>query len=206
MQDLRRALADIAAIRGQLAQGTEFRGYGPMTLAATGALAGLAAVVQATLLPDPAAVVRPWLALWIATALISMALIGWEALARARRAHGGLADAMISDAVLRFAPAAIAGAALPMALLHAAPESLWMLPGLWQLIFGLGACAAAAPLPRPMIAIGAWYLLTGLGLLAFAPGPAGGFSPWAMALPFGLGQAFAALLLLHVSRPDDDEA
>ena len=34
MRDLDRALADIAAIRTQVARGSEFRGYGPMTVTA----------------------------------------------------------------------------------------------------------------------------------------------------------------------------
>ena len=55
MKDLERALSDITAIRSQLARGTEFRGYGPVTVAATGLMALLAAALQALLLPAPAA-------------------------------------------------------------------------------------------------------------------------------------------------------
>ncbi len=55
MRDLDKALADITAIRSQMARGAEFRGYGPMTVAATGVLAIVAAGVQALWLPDPAA-------------------------------------------------------------------------------------------------------------------------------------------------------
>ena len=47
MKDLDKALADITAIRSQMARGTEFRGYGPITVAATGLLAMLAAAIQA---------------------------------------------------------------------------------------------------------------------------------------------------------------
>jgi len=47
MRDLEKALADISEIRSQMARGTEFRGYGPATLAATGGLALLAAAGQA---------------------------------------------------------------------------------------------------------------------------------------------------------------
>ena len=43
MDDLNKALGDISNIRRQVARATEFRGYGPATLAATGALAILAA-------------------------------------------------------------------------------------------------------------------------------------------------------------------
>ena len=51
MKDLDRALSDITAIRSQLARGTEFRGYGPVTVATTGLLALLAAALQALFLP-----------------------------------------------------------------------------------------------------------------------------------------------------------
>ena len=68
MQDLHRALADISAIRGQMARGTVFRGYGPAALAATGVLALLAAVVQARWIDDPLRDITAYLALWIATA------------------------------------------------------------------------------------------------------------------------------------------
>ena len=47
MQDLDRALADIAAIRMQMARGTVFRGLGPAALAATGVLALATAMGQA---------------------------------------------------------------------------------------------------------------------------------------------------------------
>ena len=47
MNDLNKALSDITAIRIQMARGAEFRGYGPVTVAATGLLAVIAAVIQA---------------------------------------------------------------------------------------------------------------------------------------------------------------
>ena len=67
MQDLQRALADISAIRGQMARGTVFRGYGPAALAATGVLALLAAVVQSPSIDDPVRDIGAYLALWIAS-------------------------------------------------------------------------------------------------------------------------------------------
>ena len=53
MTDINRALAEIATIRSQVARAVEFRGYGPMTLAGTGALAVLAAALQTTLISQP---------------------------------------------------------------------------------------------------------------------------------------------------------
>jgi len=44
MRDLDKALADIGEIRSQIAAGTAFRGYGPATMAATGAGTGDATI------------------------------------------------------------------------------------------------------------------------------------------------------------------
>ena len=53
MSDLDKALADIIAIRSQLAAGTAFRGYGPAAVAATGVVALVAAILQFCWLDDP---------------------------------------------------------------------------------------------------------------------------------------------------------
>ncbi len=53
MRDLDKALADIIAIRSQIAAGTAFRGYGPAAIAATGGLALVTAILQFLWLDDP---------------------------------------------------------------------------------------------------------------------------------------------------------
>jgi hypothetical protein len=194
MRDLDRALADIAAIRTQVARGAEFRGYGPMTVAATSFLAVAAGIAQKTWLPDAATQTVSYLLLWIATATVSVILIGTETIARTRRIHSGIADEMIHAATEQFIPAGVAGALLTFVLFRYAPQSLWMLPGLWQLIFSLGFLASCRSLPRLMFAVGVWYLASGLACLAFANGEHA-FSPWAMALPFGIGQLMMAVIL-----------
>jgi hypothetical protein len=114
--------------------------------------------------------------------------------ARSRRIHSGLADEMIHTATEQFIPAGVAGALLTFVLLRVAPDTLWMLPGLWQIVFSLGFFASCRSLPRPMFAVAVWYLATGLACLAFANG-AHAFSPCAMALPFGVGQLLMAGIL-----------
>jgi len=59
--------------------------------------------------------------------------------------------------------------------------------------------------PRPMFAAGVWYLATGLAALAFANG-VHAFSPWAMALPFGIGQLLVALVLFRSIGEHDAQA
>ena len=54
MNDLDKALGDISSIRRQMARSTQFRGFGPVTLAATGLFAIAGATLQMLLLPSPA--------------------------------------------------------------------------------------------------------------------------------------------------------
>ncbi len=53
MRDLDKALADILAIRSQIAAGTAFRGYGPATVAVTSGIALVTALAQYLWLDDP---------------------------------------------------------------------------------------------------------------------------------------------------------
>ena len=106
MRDLDKALADIFAIRSQIAAGTAFRGYGPAAIAATGGLALITAVAQFLWLDDPTGQPLIFFAGWAATALVSAGIIGVEMRARSRRHHCGLADAMVHHAVEQFLPAA----------------------------------------------------------------------------------------------------
>ena len=107
--DLTKALGDISSIRQQMARATEFRGYGPLTLALTGVLALLAALAQAVWLPYPEIHPVRYLSIWLATAILSAALIGTEMYERTRRIHSGMADEMIHMAVEQFLPALGAG-------------------------------------------------------------------------------------------------
>lgn len=203
MDDLDRALEQIGSIRRQVARSTEFRGYGPATLAATGILAIAAAGVQARWLQYAERHIPAYLGIWITTAVLSAALIGVHTCMRVRRVHSGMADAMLRIAVEQFLPSAAAGALITFVLVHDAPESLWMLPGLWQVTFSLGVFSSCRFLPRPMAAAGLWYLLTGLFCLSLADARA--FSPWAMGIPYGAGQLLVAGILLFNKREAGDE-
>jgi hypothetical protein len=203
MDDLHRALGDISDIRRQMARSTEFRGYGPATLTATAVYAMLAATVQALWVPDPANRIKSYLAIWISTAAVSAALIAVQTVTRAHRMHSGMADEMIRTAVEQFLPAVGAGAFMTIVLVRFVPSALWMLPGLWQFIFSLGVFSSCRFLPRPMVAAGAWYLITGLTCIALAGDRA--FSPWAMGIPYGVGQLLVAGILYVRSNGGRDE-
>jgi len=203
MDDLNKALTDISSIRRQMARSTEFRGYGPATLAATGCFALIAALAQSRWLPDPAAHRSAFLACWVTTAIISAALIGTQMHTRTRRIHSGMADEMIRMAVEQFLPSAGAGTLLTLVVYLFVPSVLWMLPGLWQITFSLGIFASCRFLPRLMTAAGVWYLATGLFCVAL--GDARALSPWAMGFPYGGGQLLVAAILLLSRQEADDE-
>ena len=204
MNDLNRALGDISSIRSQVARSTEFRGYGPATLAATGGIAILAATAQTLWLPDPANRIAAYLAIWISTAVVSAGLIGVQMVTRTHRMHSGMADEMIRMAVEQFLPAAVAGALMTLVLASSVPSALWMLPGLWQVIFSLGVFSSCRFLPRPMAAAGVWYVLTGMACIMLANGRA--LSPWAMGIPYGAGQLLVAGILFFTARKGSDES
>jgi hypothetical protein len=204
MNDLNKALQDISSIRRQVARSTEFRGYGPTTLAATGGIAILAAGVQAVWLPNPANRMPVYLAIWISTAIVSAALIAVQTITRSHRVHSGMADEMIRMAVEQFLPAAGAGALLTIVLVGSVPSVLWMLPGLWQITFSLGVFSSCRFLPRPMAAAGAWYLLSGLTCVTLADSRA--LSPWAMGIPYGVGQLLVAGILFFTAQEGSDES
>lgn len=196
MQDLERALTDISAIREQLAQSTEFRGYAPATLAATGAFALLVAAVQAHWLPESTTNMRLFIAIWSATAAVCVTLIAVETVHHSRRAHGGLAMAMLQAALEHFLPAVVAGGLVTVALLELAPQDLWMLPGLWHIFFALGVFPSCRFLPRPTFIVGVWYLACGVVCLALAASSHAN-SPWAMGITYGVGHLLVAGIVLQ---------
>jgi hypothetical protein len=203
MNDLHKAIGDISSIRRQMARSTEFRGYGPATLAGTAAFAVIAAGLQSFWVSAPAYHIAAYLSIWIWTAFLSAGLIAAQMHTRTRRIHSGLADEMIRMAVEQFLPSAVAGFFLTIVLVRFVPSAQWMLPGLWQIIFSLGVFSSCRFLPRPMLAAGAWYLLT--GLMCITLGGARALSPWAMGIPFGAGQLLVAGILLFTAGEAENE-
>jgi hypothetical protein len=197
-------LAEIDAIRGQVARGTEFRGYGPVTLATTGLMALMAATVQSHLLRSPRHDINTYLTIWVFTAAVALTCITLETIMRAQRVHSGFAREMIHSAAEHFLPAILAGFLLTVVLVRSAPQSLWMLPGLWQVVFSLGVFSSCKFLPRQMFAVGVWYLATGLVYLSLGPGD-WSLSPWSMGIPFGVGQLLVATVLQFGYRDTDDQ-
>ena len=202
MSELRQALAEINAIRIQVARETQFRGYGPRSTAASGVLAILVAAGQSLWLKAHESDSGGFLLVWVTTAAIAAGLCAWETFHRARKIHSGFSTEMLQAAIEQFLPAVVVGLMLTVVLLRAAPQVLWMLPGLWEVAFSLGVFASCRFLPRPMFAVGLWYLVAGLACLTIESGPRD-LSPWTVGFPFGIGQLLVAAVLKYSNECED---
>jgi len=200
--ELRDALTQISEIRNQLARTEVFRGYRAMPVAFSGVLALLTAAFQAAWIREPTAEVSTYLVLWVGAAVVSAVAAGAEMIIRARNS-ALYAREITWLAVEQFVPSLVAGGLVTVVFTRFAPESVWVLPGLWQVLFSLGIFASCRLLPRATFGVAVFYLASGLTCLAFARGDAA-LSPWAMGLPFGVGQLLAAAVLYRTLECSDE--
>lgn len=206
MVPLDEALAQIADIRGHLARTETFRGYRSAIVGLSAALAFAAAAVQGIFVSQPTQQIGQYLALWIAVAVVSLGAGAIEITLHCRRAQSPLTTERAREAAEQFLPCLLAGALLTCAIVRSSPQNVWMLPGLWSVVFSLGIFASVRLLSREAIWVAAYYLTAGVLCLCLAQGDRA-LAPWTMAATFGIGQTLAAIILYwtlerrHDSRP-----
>ena len=198
------ALDQIADIRRRMTGATLFRGYRSATALFSSGVAVAASTAQAVWLPRPDQHPMAYLDLWCAAACVCTAVTAvgvWRC-----RSASPVQRELAWSAVAQLLPCLIVGGLLTYVLFAVAPAALWMLPGLWAILFGLGILASRPLLPQPVEWVGLFYLLAGLASVAWSAGHAP-FSPWVMGLPFGVGQlAGAAVLYWTLERETDVQA
>jgi hypothetical protein len=192
--ELRDALSQIADIRQQMARTRVFRGYKSTTTLFSAAVAVATAIVQAQFLPDPLHHVASFLVVWFAAASLCLIVFGTRIAIRYFRSDSPLERELTLLAVEQFIPCTVIGGLLTYILVRVSWESLWLAPGMWTILFGMGILASRQLLPRAIGWVGAFYLMCGLLSIVWAR-VGSPFSPWAMGLPFGVGQAGAAAVL-----------
>lgn len=197
--ELEEALARIAVIHRHIVRGQLFRGYRAVPTFLSGLLAFIACAVQGIWLDNS---VESCVILWASTAAASVAIVAVEMILRIRRSGSTLERDMTIGAAEQFIPIIAAGALLTFVMSEFAWDELWLLPGLWAIMFSLGVFASRRMLPRAIMLVAAHYLIT--GLLCIALGHDGPFFPaWTMALTFGAGQFMAAgILYWSLERKD----
>lgn len=201
MSDVERALSQLAFIQERLTASTRFHGFAPPVVALTGIMAFALAGAQTEWPAIFGAEGIRFVTAWVAVAVASAALIGVEALDRSRRLHGGLANLMMAGTLKLLLPFGAAGAVVTLVLFRNAPETIWMLPGLWQLLVALIGFAAIGTLPHTITWPAAWYFACGTATLLIGAAT-GAPTPWMMGVPFGIGQLMVAATL-HRARVRD---
>lgn len=202
--ELHEALSQIAEIRHQMARTEVFRGYRALPVAFSGVLALGTALAQAAWLPAPKERLGEYLTLWVGAAVLSAVAAGAAMVDRRRRSASAWGREVTRLALDLFVPCLVAGGLVTAVVVVSAPEVAWMLPGLWQVLFSLGIFASCRLLPRATWFVAVFYLVCGLASLAMARGEAE-LSPWAMGLPFGVGQLLSAAVLYWTLERGDVE-
>ncbi len=135
-----------------------------------------------------------YLILWFMAAGASLVIVAAEIWLRYSRTDSELEREKTALAVELFAPCLVAGFLLTYVMFHYAIGSLWLLPGMWGILFGLGIFSSRRLLTRAASFVGGFYLLAGLLCIVLGQG-SNTLSAWEMGAMFGGGQLFAAAVL-----------
>jgi hypothetical protein len=130
--------------------------------------------------------------------MISLAVVGAEMFMRVRKSDSDLQRDLTAAAVEQFVPALVAGLLLTIVIVQFATDSVWMLPGLWMILFAMGVFASRRVLPRFAGIVAGFYLMAGLVVIALKKDA--GLHAWTMGAVFGVGQTAAATMLWITER------
>lgn len=192
---LQKAMSQISEIHAQLSKAEVFRGYRAWPLATTGAIALLAAIVQANWLPAADAV--EFASFWLVCAAVCALICGSDLVVGLRREPNASERRRSLNAVGQFFPAILVGTVVTAALLRSEPAA-GLLPGLWALFFALGLFSSRLHLPRAVGWVALWFVVGGSIQLWTASSPP---SPWRMGLCFGCGHlALAWVFFTNLER------
>jgi len=192
--ELRDALVQIAEIRESMARGEVFRGYRAVTTGFSGVVAVVAGLVQPMVVGDVSSNAVGFVVFWVAAAAICLMAVGVEMVVRTRRSHSDVQRSLTMMAVEGFVPSVVAGGLMAYVFGAFISGSVWMLPGVWMVLFAMGVFASGRLLPREVFGVAGYYLLCGVAALVM--GARGVVGPGVMmAVVFGVGQFCAAGVL-----------
>jgi hypothetical protein len=181
-----RAMDNLRFIRETMERATAFTavpGWGQVVIGLTALAAAVAAARQETR--------AAWLAVWLAEAVLSLAVAGWAMKRKARAAGAPLLSQSGRKLVINFAPPMFVGALLTFFFWREGLSA--HLPAAWLLLYGAGVVTGGAFSVRPVPLMGVCFMALGACAL-FCPVAWGDYL---MAAGFGgLHVAFG----LHIAR------
>jgi hypothetical protein len=130
---------------------TAISGWGQVVIGMTAVFAGLAAAAQPT--------GERWMLVWMAEALLSVAIGVFSTGLKARSASLPLWNGPVRKFVWSIVPSLIVGALLTLVLLRADHHAL--LPGVWLLLYGTGVVTGGAVSVRIVPIMGLCFMLLG---------------------------------------------
>jgi hypothetical protein len=171
-----------------------FRGYRCTSTLFSAFIAIVTSIIQYVFIPDASKNVDAYLQLWFSAGGLCLVIVASGMVVRYRRSDSPLDRALAVTAVQQFLPCLIIGGLVTYVIADVAWQSMWIVPGLWAIFFVMGIVASRPLLPAGTMFVGAFYLICGLISIEWAKVHEA-FSPWAMAVPFGIGQSMAAAIL-----------
>jgi len=158
-----RAMEDLGFIRRTMENGNAFTavpGWGGIGMGVTALVAAAVAAGRAT--PEG------WLGVWAVEAVVAAAIGAWAIERKARLVGLPVLTGAGRKVLLGFAPPALAGVALTLALWQAGATAL--IPGAWLLLYGAAVAAAGIFSVRVVPIMGACFMA--LGAIALLSPPA----------------------------------
>lgn len=192
--EVRRALADLAEVRGRIVTVQRFDGYSGNAAIASGAVACAVGFAQMALCPFPSTLLdkQRYLAIWLTCLGVALVINYGAILVWRTRNHNALADVQMRNVGMSIFPAVAAGGVITAALVMRGLYDL--LPGMWCAIYALGLFASRSQVPREVV-----YVAIAFGaaacVLLFLHGAAP-LAWWIMPLAFGGGQITIGSLVL----------
>ena len=191
--EVRRAIADLAEVRGRMATVQRFDGYSGPAAIASGLVAIASGVAQAILDPQPRSFAdhQTYLAIWLACLGFALALNYGAIVVWRLRNPGAQAGVQFRTVGMSIAPAICCGGVVTLALVWRGLDDL--LPGMWCATYALGLFASRAMVPREVVIVAAAFGAAGAMLLLLpAINP---LAWWIMPSVFGIGQVLIGAIV-----------
>jgi hypothetical protein len=157
-----RAVEDLRFIRDTMAKAASFTTVPGWGVACIGLTALAVAAMNHAACPSSV-----WVPLWIAEALIALAIGGWAVIRKARFTNTALLSAVGRKFLLNLLPPLAVGGLLTPVLMLRGAESL--LPGVWLLLYGAGAVTAGAFSVPTVPTMGVCFMILGTTALVASP-------------------------------------